>query len=458
MAMTSERQRGKRLKLTDAVIKKIDAPKTGAIEVFDETLPSFGLRVGCGGTRSFFVYQRLGGSGKLKKITLGKYGEHPPALSLADARRQARGAKIEAASGVDVTATRKAALRKAVADTDNTFSAIAARFLEHQERNIGKNTHAEYRRTLTGKSSPVAAWAKRSLTSIAKADVLAVLDKLDAQGKPSASNHALAYLRRFFNWAVDRGLIDHTPADRVRAHNPHTKRDRALSPDELAVVLLALDDDATVEVMHGVTLPPLPAIFRDFYRALILTGQRRGEVAGMTFAEVYDLDNAAARWVIPAARTKNKLEHIVPLAPAMVELLAHRKDVEVRRAEARAKRQKATFDPPSYVFAGRRYVPLSGFSKAKHELDARVDALCKAFGGPAIADWTAHDFRRTLVTGLNELGVAPHVVEAVVNHVSGTAKAGVAGVYNKALYLPERRAALTAWADHVEALEPTRRV
>jgi integrase len=241
----------------------------------------------------------------------------------------------------------------------------------------------------------------------------------------------------------------------MRARNSHSTRDRALSASELATVLAALDDDDVIKIMHGIELPPLHEMFKDFYRALILTGQRRGEVAGMTYAELDDLDNGdAARWIIPSARTKNKREHIVPLSPATVAILKRRKAAADKRVAARAKRRKEEIGLPEYVFAGHRFVPLSGFSKAKRELDARITALRTACGLPPLPDWTVHDLRRTMVTMMNEaLAVPPHVVEAIVNHVSGV-KAGVAGVYNRALYLPERRAALNAWASYVEKLDP----
>ncbi|RWD70193.1 site-specific integrase [Mesorhizobium sp.] len=449
-------------KLTDAVIKNIPVPASGSVEVFDTEVPAFGIRVGKGGARSFITYQRLGGGrGRLRRITLGKYGAHPPAIGLAEARRLARAAKADAGRGIDVTAVKKAERRKVIAATDHdtTFAAIAERFLEYQERKVGAKSVAEYRRTLTAASSPLAAWAKRSIASITKADVLDVLDKLDAKEKRSTANHTLAYLRRFFNWAADRDIIKQAPpTDGVSMPNPHAKRSRALKDDELAIVLRALDDDAAVRVLHGVELPPMPDVFKDFYRVLILSGQRRGEAAGMTFAELQYLNNPhEARWELPGSRTKNGLDHTVPLAPAMVDLLKRRRASAERRAAARAKRLGETIEPPSYVFAAQRFnTPLSGFSKAKTELDVRVAALCEALGRPPLADWTVHDLRRSVVTGMNRIGIDPHVVESVVNHISGI-KAGVAGVYNQEDYLPARRAALNAWADHVAALEPTRR-
>ncbi|MBN9066115.1 MAG: integrase arm-type DNA-binding domain-containing protein [Rhizobiales bacterium] len=439
-----------RMRFSDATLKALRPPAKGQADYFDASFPAFGVRVSRSGTKAFFVFDRIGG--KLKRMTLGRY----PALGLADARQKALDWKAEAEKGIDPAAMAKAlaaeAANQKTAEAATTFGAVVEQFLAGQANRLRPTTMRQYRAFLTG--SAVAAWTDRQLASITRADVSAVLDKLDARGLSASSNHALACLRRFFNWAVNSDRLDRSPVERMRARNDHVKRDRALSASELATVLAALGDDDTIRIMDGIDLAPMPDMFKDFYRALIFTGQRRGEVAGMTYAELDDLDNAdAARWIIPSARTKNKREHIVPLAPPVVAMLKERKAAADKRAAARAKRQKEQAAPPEYVFAGYRFVPLSGFSKAKRELDARIAALRTARGLPALSDWTAHDLRRTVVTMMNEkLAVPPHVVEAIVNHISGV-KAGVAGVYNRALYLPERRAALNAWAEYVGRLE-----
>ena len=160
-------------------------------------------------------------------------------------------------------------------------------------------------------------------------------------------------------------------------------------------------------------------------KVLILTGQRRDEVGGM--AEV-ELDRDRAMWVLPPERTKNGREHEVPLAPAALAVIG--KAREGRR----------------HVF-GRADNGFSGWSQCKRRLDERIAAT-----GAAIKPWTIHDLRRTVVTGMNDIGIAPHVVEAVVNHITGAAKAGVAGVYNLSKYRPEKKAALERWAAHVESV------
>ena len=151
-------------------------------------------------------------------------------------------------------------------------------------------------------------------------------------------------------------------------------------------------------------------------------------------------------WSLPADRTKNALPHDVPLSHQAVAILC-----------AVAHREKRT------LLFGRGEGPFSGWSKPRERLNGRIARKRAAtrLGRPlgkdekpepedALTRWTLHDLRRTVVTGMNEMGIQPHVVEAVVNHVSGRAKAGVAGVYNRATYANEKRMALQAWADHLD--------
>src|SRR5262249_32029643 len=154
-------------------------------------------------------------------------------------------------------------------------------------------------------------------------------------------------------------------------------------------------------------------------------GQRLGEVAGMRRDELTD---DGATWHIPSSRTKNKRPHTVPLAPAAQALIP-----------ADGKYQ--------LVFTTTGTTPPSGWTRAKRRLDALMLAEARKQRGKdaSIAPWVLHDLRRTAVTGMVELGVLPHVVETVVNHISG-AKASVAGVYNRSELLSERKAALQRWA------------
>ena len=169
-------------------------------------------------------------------------------------------------------------------------------------------------------------------------------------------------------------------------------------------------------------------------RLLILTGQRREEVGAMRWSEL-DLDKSL--WRIEAERTKNGLPHDVPLSDVALDLLA---------AHGRREGRDLVF--------GSREGPFQGWGNAKIALEGRIRAKLGEKSG--LKPWRLHDLRRTAATRMNELGVLPHVVEAVLNHISGH-KAGVAGVYNRASYAAEKRQALDLWAAHVLALADGRK-
>jgi integrase len=218
-------------------------------------------------------------------------------------------------------------------------------------------------------------------------------------------------------------------------------RSRALSDDELREVWIA---------SQGLEWPFAPLV-----RALILTGQRRNELAGMTWAEI---DDQTQQWIIPGLRTKNGKEHIVPLSPAMQALLAGVPSFG----------DSEDLERPVFTTTGKTSV--SGFSRAKARLDgfilaARRHEAAQNGRDPAkvkqMPSWTIHDLRRSCATGMARIGTAPHIIETVLNHSSGF-RAGIAGVYQRHPYLEERRHALNAWAAHITGLaapqEPTANV
>ena len=189
-------------------------------------------------------------------------------------------------------------------------------------------------------------------------------------------------------------------------HRPATlkARDRILTDAELVKFWKAANAE---RVEFGALL-----------KLLLLTGCRLNEVAGMRRAEI-----DGATWTIPGERTKNGRAHVVPLSPLVRELIT------------------SVPTEGDLVFTTNGATPPSGWSKIKNRLDAAMK----------IPPWRLHDLRRTAATGMADIGVAPHIVEAVLNHVSGH-KSGVAGVYNRAQYAAEKKAALARWATHVEAL------
>ena len=207
-----------------------------------------------------------------------------------------------------------------------------------------------------------------------------------------------------------QGVAEANPVIGTARPAPEVQRERTLSLGELRRVWLAAGDDGYGRIV----------------RLLILTGQRRNEVGGMAEAE---LNRDTAMWVLPAARSKNGREHEIPLAPLALKIIG-----EPRTGKTHA--------------FGRGRAGFSGWSKSKERLDQRIAAT-----GAEMKPWVLHDLRRSLVTLMNEHGIAqPHVIEAITNHLGGIGKASVAGVYNRAVYRAEKRLALNAWADLIADL------
>jgi integrase len=400
-----------KLRLTASAVERFQPPASGQVEYYDTHLPAFGLRVSYSGTKAWFVMTRV--AGKLTRITLGRY----PALSLAAARDKARLVVEHAKGGSDPRLMAAEERRRKAKERLTTFGSVAARFMtSYVEPELRPNTAREYRRVLQGPDTRD--WASRPISSIAKHDVVDLLSGIEQRGAPAAANRALAYLSKFFNWCVEQDLVPVSPTSRVRPSSSPRSRDRVLTEDELIWIWRALDE--------------FPGPFGPLFKILLLTGQRRSEVAGMRWDELRWLGSEEALWDLPGSRTKNGQPHLVPLAAPVQALLT------------------AMPQTSPLVFTTTGSTAVSGFSRAKSLLDARITEARRADGRSPLPCWTLHDLRRTMVTVMNErLGVQPHVVEAVVNHMNGTAKRGVAGVYNRALYLNERRQALLGWADYV---------
>jgi integrase len=247
------------------------------------------------------------------------------------------------------------------------------------------------------------------VTRILKPDVLRLLDEMVANGAPSAAAHAFAAIRKFFNWSVERGYLEVSPCLTVKTPARQKSRERVLSDDELALV------------WNGASRLGWPA--GPIVHLLILTAQRRGEVAGMRWQDV-DLDGRL--WSIPAEMTKSNRAHSVPLTELAANIILTLPRID-----------------PVWVFPARGKLdrPYHGFNKAKR----RLDELAR------VQQWTLHDLRRTTATGMAKRKVPPHVVERLLNHASGTF-AGVAGVYNRFGYLDEMREALCQWEGHLTQL------
>jgi len=226
------------------------------------------------------------------------------------------------------------------------------------------------------------------------------------------ANRLRASLSKFFAWGIGEGLIDSNPVSGTN-RNEEMTRDRVLSPQELRAIWLALPDNDYGSVV----------------KLLMLTGQRASEIADLRWPELIGDEIR-----LPGDRTKNHRAHTVPLTKTAQKILA-----------VVPQRTKPNGTPRELVF-GSGEGGFSGWSKAKDQLDQRIAEMT----GESIVPFRIHDLRRSFATHAAEIGIQPHVIEAVLNHISGS-KAGVAGIYNRALYEPEKRAAMDRWADQLLA-------
>jgi integrase len=422
------------MKLTEIGIQSLKAPASGQIDYFDKHLSSFGLRVSSKGTKSFFVMTRV--YGKLIRVTLGRH----PSLTLKEARAKAGQVIETAAAGNDPREEERDRKEREREAAGHTFEYVAREFMAKYARiRLRPSTIIEYERTLSG--SETEHLRKRPISTIGRRDIIAILDGIHARGTTVAADRALAYLRKFFNWSADREYVANPPTDRVRAFLGHTERDRVLSREEIAFVWRAFEREgfyrATAKDEES------QSVFAPFLKMVLLSAQRRDEVAQMTWQELQGLDGEDPLWVMPKAppppadqRTKNGKPHIVPLSPLAVDVLK-----SVPRTSSQ------------YVFSTTGETPISGFSRLKTRIDRFIAQMREAEDLPWMAHWQFRDLRRTAATHMNEyLGVEPHIADACLNHISGPAKKGIIGTYNKALYLDERRQAMKKWSNYVMEL------
>jgi integrase len=369
-------------------------PSAQRREIPDGVIPGLYLVVQPSGFKSFALRYRV--NGRSAKHTIGAAG----VLELAAARAAARTALATIAEGGNPAAAKRAARDNA----PETFEVVATRFIERYAKLHNKSWRQSERILLR----EAARWRHRPITSITRADVVALIDGIVDRGAPSMANRTLTVLRRLFGWCVERGTLEASPCERVKDPAPETRRDRVHSDDELRAIWRAATN---------VAYPFGPAI-----KLLVLTGQRREEVAGMRWSE---LSSDLALWTLPASRTKNKIKHEIPLPPPAREILAGLPRIS------------------ELVFTTTGTTPVSGFAPVKRRLDAAIS--------PPLPAWVLHDLRRSLASGMARLGVRLEVVEKILNHTGGSF-AGVAGVYQRHDYAAEKRSALELWARHILSL------
>lgn len=379
-------------------------PGVRDVQEFDEELPRFGIRKYASGRAYYFVKYKMGS--QQRRVTLGKVVKG----NLGDMRRQASIILSKARIGIDTQAEKRAAIGK----VETNLTKLIPLYLAARKPHLRSRYYAEIERQLNTDWKPLHPQSAETLT---RQGVIGVIDDIAKQHGNTAADRARMALSGFFSWVIEHGYAESNPTSHISPRSENKSRERVLSELELAEVWRACEDDDYGRIV----------------RLLILTGQRRQEIGDLVWPEV---DHEKKQMDLPAERTKNHKPHIVPLSSEALEILKG-----VYQEEDR-----------DLVF-GRGNGGYSGWSKSKREIDQRIAAERKKVGIKKLMPrWTVHDLRRSFVTHLNERKLAlPHVIEAIVNHVSGHL-AGVAGIYNKAQYIDERRNALDLWGKHVAAL------
>jgi integrase len=401
-----------RKQLTVAMIDREKPPESGRKEINDTIIPQLALRITSDGAKSFTVRTRV--RQKQIRYTIGDAS----VISLVDARDQARDALLKARNGEDPREVRRDKERENLAATDQLFSNVAAEFIERYAKRNNKtwrDSEAIFR------IWAIPAWGEKLISEITRKDVAKLLDAVEDHVSLYRANRVLAAVRKLFNWAVARDLLNVSPVVPGMARKGEKARERYLSPHEIRTVWLAAE---------RVGYP-----FGTIAQLLLLTGQRRGEVASMSWDQL-DLDHERV-WTIPAEETKAGREHIVPLTDMALATLT---DIP-RYGE--------------YVLTTRGDRPISGFTRGKQKIDVEIvkfhqgRASQSASNSNAIEplpEWRMHDLRRTVATHMEDaLGIAPHIIGAVLNHDPKGYK-GVTAVYTKGNLVYQRRRALSAWS------------
>lgn len=369
-----------KITLSDVGLRSLQLPIAGQLDYWDDKFPAFGVRVSQGGAKTFVLNIHNA------RRSIGRY----PIISLAEARQEAK--RLLAEKTLGKSRPQSVPYAKALDE-----------FLEEKQKTRRPATYQNLRLRLKQHFT-----FKGPIAGVTHQDVSRRLAKIPSS---SEHDHALSVAKTFFTWAMNRRYITDSPVRGISPHG-HTSRARVLSDAELQSIWQACEVGES-PVQRQAEEPRLPCHFRTIVKLLMLTGQRRGEIAALQTTWIND-----HTITLPAEITKNGREHTFPLAALTASTI-----------------KASSAERTGYIFPARGSLhgPFNGWSKSKHALDK----LSGVYG------WTLHDLRRTFATRLAAF-TAPHVIEKLLNHVSGTIS-GVAAIYNRHAYEDECRAAVTEW-------------
>lgn len=378
-----------RAKLTSKSVENARPDPSARYELWDVMLPGFGIRVYPSGRKTWMVMFR--DRQKQTRYSIGRY----PTLNLGEARSEARKILRDVQLGNFRHKDRQGI----------SVDELIEQFIEKYARPKNKgwaDVQSLLQRELGARHGRLEA------RQVRREDVIDIIDDIMARNCPIAANRFLAAAKRMFDWAVERNTLEVSPAAGMKPPAKERQRDRVLSDTEIRLFSKACD-------RIGFPFGPL-------FKLALVTAQRRGEIAAMRWS---DIDFQTSVWTIPAQNSKNGRSHTVPLTEFAFGIL----------------KSLPRIDDNKYVFGKTGDAPASGFSRAKRRLDDQMNVPC----------WRIHDLRRTAASGMAKLDVAPHVIEKVLNHSSGTIS-GVSAVYNRYGYIKEKAAALELWSAHLSGL------
>ena len=389
-----------KIALTDRFVAHAKAQGLPQLDYFDEAIIGLALRVSSRGRKTWTFHYTSPSDGKRARLTLGTY----PATTLANARGLATEARGAVEAGTDPRTRTNGAM---------TMASLVQSYVEKHVAALRSATEVE--RRIRKNIVPVIGDVR--LADFHRRDVNRCVDPILKRGSPIEAARAFEDLRAMLRWAVSRGDLDHNPIDCMKKPATSKPRERVLTDNEIKELWARLPT----------ALAKTPTCQR-IIKLCLITAQRVGEVTGMRGAE---LDFRHALWSLPGSRTKNGHPHAVPLSPAAIGIIK----------EALADAGDGPFVFPSDVSASGA-VPSRSISKT----------LGLARGRLGLTPFTPHDLRRTALTGMAKLGVAPIVIGHVANHRT-TTKAGMTlSVYVQHAYEKEKREALELWADRLQGI------
>ena len=381
-----------------------------------------GVRVSRTGTKKWMARYRVGGRGsKDRRLMLGTYGAPKHGfMDYKSAVKEACKIHIDTDDGLDPAARKKHETRKRLTGGKDVAWLLDEWIKRHCDENVKPQTTENYRQILTTHLLPQC--VDMPIGSITKRDIIDVLDNIKDEASADMAERVRLYASAMFNWAASEDIIDIPPTYSLKARAKRRSRERTLTDDEIRAIWKACGEYRRGESTYG-----------PFIRMLIITGQRRSEIATMRRADI-DLDKS--RYSIPAERNKSGRSHDVPLSPQALRIIKPRLlDEEYDHLFPASRARFVDINTPNMTALDK---PMAGWSKMKKQLDEIS----------GVTGWRLHDIRRTVGTNMAELKVPRLTISRILNHKEG----GVTSIYDRHSYLEEKLAALELWGRRLDQI------